>query len=227
MSPAGNEHAIRTVDCRATKCDWRESTVSFTLPMDPVCSICLTGNIGSQSHAHLPQCWMRLRSMYSVDHHQSKSRYNLIWEHSFSKTLCSVAQAVGMPIWCWAASCGAKGYMYACAVRVSWLNEFNVFYHIFFMVSSLLFIFLPLRWSYGNQPWPWANPHDCWSRCSVHFIHSRKFQSSWKVCMKKICHVNPLWTCGQASDAIWQHWSGWTLAQVVTCCLMAPSHYLN
>ena len=29
------------------------------------------------------------------------------------------------------------------------------------------------------------------------------------------------------SDAIWQHRSGSTLAQVMDCCLTAPSHYLN
>ena len=29
------------------------------------------------------------------------------------------------------------------------------------------------------------------------------------------------------SDAIWWHRSGSTLAQVMACCLMAPSHYLN
>ena len=29
------------------------------------------------------------------------------------------------------------------------------------------------------------------------------------------------------SDAIWRHRSGSTLAQVMGCCLMAPSHYLN
>ena len=29
------------------------------------------------------------------------------------------------------------------------------------------------------------------------------------------------------SDAIWRHKSGSTLAQVMTCCLTAPSHYLN
>ena len=32
--------------------------------------------------------------------------------------------------------------------------------------------------------------------------------------------VNALWP----SDAIWQHWTGSTVAQVITCCLMAPSH---
>ena len=35
--------------------------------------------------------------------------------------------------------------------------------------------------------------------------------------------VNSLWP----SDAIWQHKSGSTLAQVMACCLTAPSHYLN
>ena len=35
--------------------------------------------------------------------------------------------------------------------------------------------------------------------------------------------VNLLWP----SDAIWQQRSGSTLAQVMTCCLTAPSHYLN
>ena len=35
--------------------------------------------------------------------------------------------------------------------------------------------------------------------------------------------VNSLWP----NDVIWQHWSGSTLAQVIACCLMAPSHYLN
>ena len=35
--------------------------------------------------------------------------------------------------------------------------------------------------------------------------------------------VNSLWPC----DAIWQHRYGSTLAQVKTCCLTPPSHYLN
>ena len=35
--------------------------------------------------------------------------------------------------------------------------------------------------------------------------------------------INSLWP----SDAIWSHVSGSTLAQVMACCLTAPSHYLN
>ena len=37
------------------------------------------------------------------------------------------------------------------------------------------------------------------------------------------CYFNSLWS----SCTIWQHWSLSTLAQVMTCCLMAPNHYLN
>ena len=35
------------------------------------------------------------------------------------------------------------------------------------------------------------------------------------------------WNSLRPSDAIWQHSSGSTLVQVMACCLMAPSHYLN
>ena len=35
--------------------------------------------------------------------------------------------------------------------------------------------------------------------------------------------INSLWP----SDAVWRHGSGSTLAQVIACCLTAPSHYLN
>ena len=36
-----------------------------------------------------------------------------------------------------------------------------------------------------------------------------------------LCFLNSLWP----SDTIWPHKSGSTLAQVMACCLMAPSHY--
>ena len=36
--------------------------------------------------------------------------------------------------------------------------------------------------------------------------------------------INTLWP---SSDTIWQHICGSTLVQVMACCLMAPSHYLN
>ena len=37
---------------------------------------------------------------------------------------------------------------------------------------------------------------------------------------KKVNSLRPI-------DAIWRHRSGSTLAQVMACCLTAPSHYLN
>ena len=40
---------------------------------------------------------------------------------------------------------------------------------------------------------------------------------------KKLWQNISLWP----SDAIWWHRSGSTLAQVMACCLKAPSHYLN
>ena len=49
------------------------------------------------------------------------------------------------------------------------------------------------------------------------FPHGRQGPS----CLADI--VNSLWP----SDAIWRHRSGSTLAQVMACCLMAPSHHLN
>ena len=42
-------------------------------------------------------------------------------------------------------------------------------------------------------------------------------------CFQQLSLVNSLWP----SDAIWQHRSVSTLAQVMACCLPPPSHYLN
>ena len=39
----------------------------------------------------------------------------------------------------------------------------------------------------------------------------------------RLVHINSLWH----SDTIWCQGSGSTLAQVMACCQMAPSHYLN
>ena len=40
-------------------------------------------------------------------------------------------------------------------------------------------------------------------------------------------YTMPLFNSLWPSDAIWRQGSGSTLAQVMACCLMAPSHYLN
>ena len=64
--------------------------------------------------------------------------------------------------------------------------------------------------------------------CGIEHILYGAF-SVWKVgCLLDIWIVsgvslNSLWP----SDAIWHHRSGSTLAQVMVCCLTAPSHYLN
>ena len=44
-----------------------------------------------------------------------------------------------------------------------------------------------------------------------------------KVWVKQFKQFNSLWP----SDATWQHKFGSTLGQIMACCLMAPSHYLN
>ena len=50
-----------------------------------------------------------------------------------------------------------------------------------------------------------------------------------KCCLQNVCIffrpqcINLFWPC----DAIWRHRSGSTLAKVMACCLMAPSHHLN
>ena len=46
---------------------------------------------------------------------------------------------------------------------------------------------------------------------------------SWWVDLLTVWMFNSLWP----SDTIWPHKSGSTLAQVMACCLTAPSHYLN
>ena len=41
------------------------------------------------------------------------------------------------------------------------------------------------------------------------------------------CSCQMLLNSLRPSDAIWRQWSWTTLAQVMACCLTAPSHYLN
>ena len=41
------------------------------------------------------------------------------------------------------------------------------------------------------------------------------------------CGISDVFNTLRPSDAIWRHRSGSTLAQVMACCLTAPSHYLN
>ena len=56
---------------------------------------------------------------------------------------------------------------------------------------------------------------------SVFSIHLSTLRWRTKNCL--FCTINALWP----SDVIWQQGSRLTLAQVMACCLMTPSHYLN
>ena len=63
----------------------------------------------------------------------------------------------------------------------------------------------------------------CNTRTHVYFVFCPKRCGTHRV--SNICPFcfNSL----RPSDAIWRQWSWTTLAQVMACCLTAPSHYLN
>ena len=100
------------------------------------------------------------------------------------------------------------------------------------MFENIPFIFGKLLWL------------DCWiTLCNVVYIMSRYICASWnKSDMSPIIELclcffssDIVWYSYDSKvinslrpvDAIWQHRSGSTLAQVMACCLTAPSHYLN
>ena len=56
----------------------------------------------------------------------------------------------------------------------------------------------------------------------INWTHGKK-KCKMSAILFRFLYFNSLWP----SDAIWQHRSGSTLAQVMACCLTAPSHYLN
>ena len=64
--------------------------------------------------------------------------------------------------------------------------------------------------------------HECVTRHQVIRIirHDTKIHKTGMECS---FWLHSLWP----HDAIWWHRSGSTLAQLMACCLMAPSHYLN
>ena len=71
-------------------------------------------------------------------------------------------------------------------------------------------------WSYM-----WIIPTRC-LYCTLWLEAMRIKPWTWTLWLYYQC-INSLWP----SDAIWRHRSGSTLAQVMACCLTAPSHYLN
>ena len=80
----------------------------------------------------------------------------------------------------------------------------------------------------------WVYPHTLNSLhfvssyiCRQGFIHKPLTQHITPISSmtpgKNNCYLNSLWP----SKAIWQHRTGSTLVQVMACCLLAPSHFLN
>ena len=79
-----------------------------------------------------------------------------------------------------------------------------------------VFFDLHLNKRLSKQSWGWwFEMPSCplWHHCNA--------IDSWYVFNMAIIFSS--WLC----DTIWQHRSGSTLAQVMACCLIAPSHYLN
>ena len=94
----------------------------------------------------------------------------------------------------------ANLWMYVCVCGIIYrFSRTNLF--PFLNVSSLLY----------NVP-NWMVHVLCANKC---YISNETKRFSF--------YVNSMWP----SDAIWRQRSGSTLAQVMTCCLTAPSHYLN
>ena len=103
-------------------------------------------------------------------------------------------------------------------------------------IPCLLMLWL-LKSPEHQQAWHLLRRTDnmyCSSR--VHFMYLGEAKS--KICFiqnvnisfiifKTIQHINQLIISLWPSDAIWRHMSVSTLAEVMACCLMAPSHYLN
>ena len=69
-----------------------------------------------------------------------------------------------------------------------------------------------------------TSPHFSW--CAYIFAEPQLFISAiftYLVLMRNVPFINSLWP----NDTIWWQGSRSTLFQVMACCLMAPSHYLN
>ena len=80
-----------------------------------------------------------------------------------------------------------------------------------------------ILWCYDY--WKWNN-----RRIYFHKIGNEKFQQNRPIGTQACphsCHAIIYLNSLRPSDAIWRQWSWTTLAQVMACCLTAPSHYLN
>ena len=91
------------------------------------------------------------------------------------------------------------------------------------------------KWENEHNPlfsniW-WNSARSCvWCQLMIHVLQEiRRNENVINTLKQKVLdmyvhwHVNSLWH----SDTIWQLRSGSTLAQLMVCCLTAPSHYMN
>ena len=69
--------------------------------------------------------------------------------------------------------------------------------------------------------------NQCWLIICRAMCHSPTGNSTENVHESNHAFENYTFNSLRPSDAIWQHRSGSTSAQVMACCLTAPSHYLN
>ena len=102
---------------------------------------------------------------------------------------------------------------------------------------------LLMTWNYDKLPWNYSYEHmhySClWTAgCGVYMhvmgvnvselAHWQLAISQWSGLAIQLVEIqSSMLTRWPPSDAIWWQRSGSTLAQVMACCLTAPSHYLN
>ena len=105
---------------------------------------------------------------------------------------------------------------------------------LFWIINNNIAFFFHLLWPKQYDEGPW---HSHWEKASMISCYglatNRRQGIIWgqkglvyfriSFTYRQFRWVNPL----RPSDAIWQHRSGSTLAQVMACCLTAPSHYMN
>ena len=122
-------------------------------------------------------------------------------------------------------SCAAKILI---ILSIHLLCRYIIIVHVTCDHCSLASVKLPTAWQVSTYIREAAMP---FLRCAALFFHyitgvraPESLQGGHATGeMGRLKWLNSLWP----SDAIWRHGSGSTLAQVMACCLTAPSHYLN
>ena len=109
-----------------------------------------------------------------------------------------------------------------------------------FLSGLLLCVKYIMQWLtnkyFADEAPHWGYIWSCWLHLvneaphggvwSIHFMKKTRVDTVKKQKKKKkvtAIYLNSLWP----SNATWRHRSESTFAQLMTCCLMTPSHYLN